>query len=261
MIAITFIFMQNDCMSENPHEITLLEALRRQRLLARLSDAELEALIPQLRLLKAEKGSIIVSKGGPGDALFMVLSGSLQVVNLNEEGREIGLNFLNSGDFFGELSVIEDAPRSASVVSITPSVLAALPRQAALQLMFKNPQVAETLMRHLCHVIRESGQQRAILALGRAHTRIYAMLMNTAKWQPGNLLTIEALPNQEALAIMANVSRETVSRALQVLRKAQVLEKDNRRLIVRRPDLLHDLASGKMQPEDLPSAQEITRSA
>lgn len=206
---------------------------------------------PALRFAQINKGQLVVSQGTPPDALHMVLGGRLQVMNVTAEGREVGLFFLEPGDFFGELSVIDGQPRSASVMAVTSAVVAMLPRDNARQLMFRHPGVAETLMQHLCRLVREAGKQRSILGMGRAHARIYAVLLNTAREQPGKLLTIESLPNQQALAIMANVSRETVSRALQVLKQAQVLEKDNRRLIVRKPEVLAALAEGTLEPEAL----------
>lgn len=229
----------------------VLQALRKQQLLASLSDEDIQALLPAMRFHQFEKSQIVVAHGSEGESLHMVLGGRLQVLNVTADGREVGLNFLQPGEFFGELSVIDSLPRSASVVAVATSVVAMLPREAARTLMFRHPGVAQTIMQHLCAMVRDASQQRSILGISKAHTRIYAVLHHTATLQPGQLMTIEELPNQQALAIMANVSRETVSRALQLLKHAQVLEKDNRRLIVRRPDMLEALANGSLQPEEI----------
>jgi CRP/FNR family transcriptional regulator, cyclic AMP receptor protein len=73
------------------------------------------------------------------------------------------------------------------------------------------------------------------------------VLEASMKATAGNLLTIENLPNQQAIAIMANVSRETVSRAIRSLVDGQVIERDYRRLIVRDPELLQKLARGEAE--------------
>ena len=93
------------------------------------------------------KGDYVVHKGGPGDALMFLLAGRLQVVDMTIDGKEIGLSFIKPGDYFGELSIIDDQPRSASVIATEPSLVALLPRTQAQALIYKNPPVAEKILR------------------------------------------------------------------------------------------------------------------
>jgi DNA-binding transcriptional regulator YhcF (GntR family) len=86
-----------------------------------------------------------------------------------------------------------------------------------------------------------------MLGLTRAYSRVYSVLEASMKKSAGNLLTIENLPNQQAIAIMANVSRETVSRAIRSLVDGQVIERDYRRLIVRDVEMLAKLARGEAE--------------
>src|SRR5260370_22411265 len=86
-----------------------------------------------------------------------------------------------------------------------------------------------------------------MLGLTRAYARVYSVLEASMKRSAGDLLTIENLPNQQAIAIMANVSRETVSRAIRSLIDGQVIERDYRRLIVRNAPLLTKLARGEAE--------------
>ncbi|MDE1990108.1 MAG: winged helix-turn-helix domain-containing protein, partial [Betaproteobacteria bacterium] len=105
--------------------------------------------------------------------------------------------------------------------------------------------VAERVMKRLCHTIREAARLRAALSAARAHARIFSVLNDTVTSLPGGQgAVIENLPTQQALATMANVSRESVSRALQILIKQGVVEKDHRRLIVLQPQVLQHLAKG-----------------
>ena len=190
---------------------------------------------------KAEKGNYILHKGGAGDHLLFLLAGRLRVVDLTEDGREIGLSVLAPGDYFGELSIIDGQPRSASVVATEPSLIGLLPAPQAASLIYSQPLVARRVMNRLAQKIRAASNHRSILGMQNAHQRVFALLAQLVKIAPGGLAVIDNVPTQQEIAIMANTSRETVSRALQVLIQRGVVEKDLRRLIVRRPDLLQTM--------------------
>jgi CRP-like cAMP-binding protein len=175
----------------------------------------------------------------------------LHAVDITEDGREIGLSFLVAGDYFGELSVIDGLPRSATVVACEPSIYALLPRVHALELMYNHPLIAERMFKRLTAGIRRLSDFRTILGMPNAFQRVYALLDHLARTSPGGLVVIEKLPTQQEISIMVNTSRETVSRAIQVLLQRGVVEKDLRRLIVRRPDILR----GKVHAPRPPAAR------
>jgi CRP-like cAMP-binding protein len=192
---------------------------------------------------KFEKGDHVLHKGNAGDHLLFVLSGRLQVVDLTEDGREIGLNFLVAGDYFGELSIIDGLPRSASVVACENSLVATLPRSHALRLIYHCPLVAERLLKHMAANIRKAASYRTILGIPNAFQRVFALLNQFATVAPGGLVVIDNMPTQQEIAITVNTSRESVSRAIHVLIQHGVVEKDMRRLIIRLPDVLRRAAS------------------
>jgi len=187
----------------------------------------------QVRVLN--KGEFIIRKKSSGDHLLFLVRGRLQVVDITEEGHEIGLNFLNVGEYFGELSVIDNEPRSASVVSIEPSAVLLLPRSEALNLFYRHPLVAERLLKHFTEKLRRASDYQAILSLPNAFQRVFALLARFSRVGPGGLVLIEKMPAQQEIAITVNTSRETVSRAIHLLIQRGVVEKDMRRLIVRKP--------------------------
>ena len=90
--------------------------------------------------------------------------------------------------------------------------------------------------------LRNASNYRAILGIPNAFQRVYALLVQFSVTAPGGLVVIENLPRQQEIAIMVNTSRETVSRALHELIQRGVVEKDLRRLIVRKPDVLGEVA-------------------
>lgn len=196
-----------------------------------------------LQLRHVERGQHVLHKGSIGDHLLFLLSGRLQAVDMTEDGREIGLSFLTAGDYFGELSIIDGLPRSASVVACEPSLIALLPRTQALALIYNTPLVAERVLKRMAMSIRSASSYRTILGIPNAFQRVFALLNQFAKIAPGGLVVIEKMPTQQEIAIMVNTSRETVSRAIHILIQKGIVEKDMRRLIVRQPEALHKAVS------------------
>lgn len=219
------------------------EALRQQKWLAGLAPELLQQLEPHIRFHYVPIRQFAVRQGSAGDALVLLVAGRLQVISFSEDGREVGMSSLEPGDCHGEVAVIDGLPRTASLLALDNlTVVGLLPRAMARELMTRHPQVAERLMQRLCHQIRESAKWRAALNAATAHTRIFAVLQSQLVANPAGQAVIENLPTQQVLAAMANVSRESVSRALQQLIRQGVVEKDRRRLIVREPQALERLA-------------------
>lgn len=226
-------------------------------LLAKLSllagvDAEtLSELAQSAQIRTLDKREFIIHKGSAGDHLLFLVRGNLQVVDITEGGREIGLNFLNVGDYFGELSVIDNEPRSASVVATEQSIVLLLPRAEALNLFYRHPLVAERLLQRFAEKLRRASDYQAILSLPNAFQRVFALLTRFTRVGPGGLVLIEKMPAQQEIAITVNTSRETVSRAIHLLIRRGVVEKDMRRLIVRKPQDLWAAAVQDAGPVDM----------
>jgi len=234
-----------------PQQVITIQ-LNKLPLLAGVDEAALKKIAAVLQVRTAQKGQPILHKGGVGDHLLFLLSGRLQAVEITEDGREIGLSFLQAGDYFGELSVIDGLPRSATVVACEPSIYALLPRAHALELLHNQPLIAERMLKRLASDIRRASNFRIILGIPNAYQRVYALLDYLAKISPGGLVVIERLPSQQEISIMVNTSRETVSRAMQVLIQRGVVEKDLRRLIVRKPETLREEVNAPKPPTDQP---------
>lgn len=226
-----------------------VEQLKKIPLLEGLDDQVAREIIGAMRYVAFSKGNYVVRKGEQSEDLFFLLSGRLLVVDESADGRQVGLSFLTSGDFFGELSVIDGLPRSASVMAVAPSVVGILPKGRAQSLIYETPQVAERMLKHIAFRLRASTDYRSILGIPQAFQRVAALVQLLSKPDPGKLFTIENMPTHQHLALMINSSRETVSRALQILFEQGVLEKDNRRLIIRQPEQLKKLAEEPTQGE------------
>ena len=229
---------------------TITVHLQNIPLLAGVDAKVLGEMVVSLQFRTLERGSYAVQKGDVGEHLLFVLTGRLQAVDLTEDGREIGLSFLIPGDYFGELSIIDGLPRSASVVASEKSLIALLPRAQALFLLHHNPLVAERLIKRMASSIRHAANYRTILSIPSAFQRVFALLNQFAKTAPGGLVVIEKMPTQQEIAIMVNTSRETVSRAIHILLQKGVVEKDLRRLIVRQPEELSKAVNQSISPTE-----------
>jgi CRP/FNR family cyclic AMP-dependent transcriptional regulator len=236
--------------ADNEQQRVITVQLNKLPLLAGVDEADLKKIASVMQVRTADRGQPILHKGGAGDHLLFLLSGRLQAVDITEDGREIGLSFLTAGDYFGELSVIDGLPRSATVVACESSIYALLPRAHALELMHNNPVIAERMFKRLAVGIRRASNFRTILGIPNAFQRVYALLNYLAKKGPGGLVVIERLPTQQEISIMVNTSRETVSRAMQVLMQRGVVERDLRRLIVRKPEMLREEVNAHTLPVD-----------
>jgi CRP-like cAMP-binding protein len=203
-----------------------------------------------IQVTQSLRGQIVIRKGSKDDGFYFLLKGRLQAIDLTEDGREVGLNFLTTGDYFGELSVIDGLPRSATVVAMEDSLIASLPRRYALDLIYKNPTVVALLLKKLAASIRHASDHRGILAIPNAFQRVFALLNMMIHVAPGGLSVIDNMPTQREIAIMVNTSRETVSRALNFLFKESIAEKDLRRLIIRKPNELNNLSLNKLVKDD-----------
>lgn len=233
--------------------------LRKFSIFAQLPDDQLREVAAVVRLKQYERREVVCRKNDPAEGLYLLFSGQLQVMDVAEDGQEVGLNIFNPGSFFGELSVIDDRPRSAHIVAIEPSLIGIVPQSAARDLFYRLPGTAEAMMRHIAGLVRTLTDFRVLLALPSAFQRVYALLRQLSKPMPGGIIVIQNIPRQHELAIMVNTSRETVSRAIAQLIHEGVVEKDNGRLIVRRPERLGLLA--QRPPGEKPTAPTTAGSA
>jgi CRP-like cAMP-binding protein len=219
-------------------------------LLAGLEPEALTEVGAALQLRTVARGQYVLHKGTKGDCLLFLLSGRLQAVDLTEEGREVGLSIITPGDYFGELSIIDDLPRSASVMANETSLVALLAKSQAQALIYNNPLVAKRLMERMASTIRTAANYRTILGIPNAFQRVFALINQFSQKGHGGMVSIEKMPTHQEIAIMANTSRETVSRAIQLLIQKGVVEKDMRRLIVRQPETLRKAANGEVLLSD-----------
>jgi CRP-like cAMP-binding protein len=176
-------------------------------------------------------------------SLGLLLEGRLQGIDVTIDGREAGLYFVDTFDFFGELSVIDQLPASEFIIALTASKFIMIPAATIQHLINESAIVSNIINRRLAQRLRESMSQRTLLSMPSPMQRVCAQLMQlTIK---SNNATIAFAPTHQEIAIMINTTRETVTRAFQKLQADGVLIRDGNHLIIHNLEYLKKTANGE----------------
>lgn len=206
--------------------MSVVDTLRRVPLFAQLGNDDLARVAAMIRERPYPRNSVIVFEDDPGDALFVVAAGQVKVVLIGEDGREVILAVLGPGDFFGEMALIDDEPRSAHVIAMDDARLLVLRRDDFHQALEGNPRIALGLLRTLSRRLRRADDQIGSLVLLDVYGRVARVLLDLAEGSPDG--TVVPRITHATLAQMIGSSRETVSRTLRELTDHGLIEVSTR---------------------------------
>jgi CRP/FNR family cyclic AMP-dependent transcriptional regulator len=179
------------------------------------------------------KGSIIISEGDEALALYVVVTGELKVYTTTQGGKEIILRVLGPGDYFGELTLFDDAPRSASVKASAACQLLVLSKGRLADCLARRPQLYSKLLRDVSVMVRRTTDELRRVASMDVYQRIAKLLLELATRQGDDLVVAQRLTQQE-LANRVCASREMVSRVLQGLVAGGYITIERRQITIRR---------------------------
>ena len=200
-----------------------------------LDEDELGHIADKMVAKHFENGNYIFLEDSEGEQCFFVLEGSVKVTRLSKDGREVILAMLNEGDFFGEMSLLDGESRSANVIALEKTKVLTLDRNDFIEVVNDYPQIAVQLLKELARRLRKSDRQIASLSLSDAEKRIALCIIRFADEQgviQNGKVSIPKTPIQQDIANMAGTSRETVSRALGLLEKEDLIERNGRELMI-----------------------------
>ncbi len=186
------------------------------------------------------KGSVIVFEDDPGDSLFVVREGRVRVVLVAEDGREVILGVLGIGEHFGELSLIDDQPRSAHVIAMEDATLLVLRREDFRKRVEQSPSVAWALLIELSRRLRAADGKIGGLVLLDVPGRIARLLLDFGAEAPGG--QIEKPLTHQTIANMIGASRETVSRTMREFQDLGWVKVERRRIALADADALRKRA-------------------
>ncbi|MCG3173828.1 MAG: CRP-like cAMP-activated global transcriptional regulator [Myxococcota bacterium] len=208
-------------------KVSIFQNLRKDSL------AQLESmLVPKLY----PKESLIVSQEEAGDALFIIHSGKVKVLLYGDTGREIILTTFKRGDFFGEMSLLDNQPRSANVIAMEDSELLVLRRESFLTHLKTHHETALAILAEMSRRLRKADSVIGNLALLDVYGRVARLLLEMAQndgEETEDGLLIRARPTQQEIASMVGTSRETVSRALNEFQRRGFIDMHGRGILVK----------------------------
>jgi CRP/FNR family cyclic AMP-dependent transcriptional regulator len=214
-----------------------LDLIRRVSLFSMLTPEQAEALAATVSKKRFKRGEILVEQGRKTDALFIVLTGRTRVLMTDNKGREVILATLQSGDYVGEMSLIDNEPHSATVVADQQVDVLVLGRDSFLRCLGENSEMAHSVMRVLVQRLRRAGENISSLALVGVYGRVAKVLLESAVPEADGALLIRDKVSRQDLAKMVGASREMVSRVMKDFEEQgfiQLLDSGAVRVIERR---------------------------
>ena len=197
-----------------------------------ISEEQLRMLTTMVTRRSASRNTTIMSSGDATDSLYIVLSGRLKVMMSDSEGKEVILAILGPGEFFGEMGLIDDEPRSASVVTIEPCELLSIAKRDFKRVLTENSEMAMAVMRGLVRRLREADRKIGSLALLDVYGRVARLLLDMAENVDGEKIVTKRLPKQD-IAKMIGASREMVSRVMKDLQTGGYIEMRGSNIVLR----------------------------
>lgn len=194
-----------------------VESLRRCALFAHVDDDGLGALADQMRQRRFRRGEVIFHQGDIGDSLQIVTAGSVKIVLPSQEGEEAIIASLQPGEFFGELALLDGAPRSTTATAIEATETLALPRDQFLRQLAEDPRIGRALLTAVAGELRRlTGHVEELHFLDLAGRLAIRLVRLTRDVNPNASGQVELnWPfTQSDLAAMIGGTRQSVNRLL-----------------------------------------------
>jgi CRP/FNR family transcriptional regulator, cyclic AMP receptor protein len=193
------------------------EVLRQAPLFSALDDEAATALGGSMGETRLRRGDVLFHEGDPGDKLYIVLDGKVKLGRTSTDGRENLLAILGPGQMFGELSLFDPGPRSATVTAVTDTSFASLSHEDLLKWLDGRPQVARGLLSQIASRLRKANDVNADLVFSDVPGRVAKALLDLADRfgrTADDGVHVHHDLTQEELAQLVGASRETVNKAL-----------------------------------------------
>lgn len=192
--------------------------LQRVPLFAGLTDDNLRSIVKECQSRIYVQHAIVVRQGEPADALHVLLTGRAKALIVHPDGREITLAVIRAGEFFGEMGLVDGAPRAATVQALEPCRTLRLPRRIFDRLLRSNFGLAMNVVRGLVSRLRTADRSIESLALMDVYGRVARLLLDQA--EPAPQLSMEMVVlSQQDISRMVGASREMVGRILRDLQQ------------------------------------------
>jgi len=216
--------------------MTEREFLQSVPLFSRLGEASLDALLRLTRRRKVRKDEVIFHENEAGDSLFIILHGRIKVAIFGDDGKEVTLSTLSEGDFFGELALLDQEPRSATTIAEEEGELLTLQRDDFLRALEGDPGISASLIQVLADRLRKANHQISTLALLDVYGRVARVIQELAEEEGKRLKdgrVVVRRPTHMDIAHRIGSSRETVTRMMRDLEQNGHIVTQGREIFLR----------------------------
>jgi CRP/FNR family transcriptional regulator, cyclic AMP receptor protein len=210
---------------------------RKFPLFAELDERELASVAAMAKTRKFNRDDVVFYEDESGDVFFLIRQGKVKVTMISPEGKEIILSMLGPGEFFGEMALLDDAARSATVVAMEPLELLTIWRSDFLNLLSENFSIAKKVLAELSRRLRSASNRIESLATLDVYGRLARFFLDLASREGKELATgyiAVTRPTHQAIANMIGTSRETVSRLIQELMERKLLLSEGKTVYLRK---------------------------
>jgi CRP/FNR family transcriptional regulator, cyclic AMP receptor protein len=229
----------------------LFEKLSRVRLLEDMDAEAISSLEKRSHWRRYARDEQILDRDSPSRDVFLIVEGSVEVVNYSISGREVAFGHVGEGGYFGELSAIDGGRRSANIIAVESSLLLVVPPDIFSDILTQSPPATMQVLRRLAHIIRTADDRIMDLSTLKAVQRVYVELLRLTEFdEKSGRDLIRPLPTQRDMARRASTSRETVARVLGQLTRADVVERKGRTLFVLDKDRMMDMTDAMEGDEE-----------
>lgn len=202
------------------------DLIKKVPLFQSLDDEQLESIASLCRRKSYPAGSTLFKENDAGSDFYILLKGSVKIYTSNKNGEEKILTVLKEGESFGELSLIDGKPRSASASTLVDSILYTLNGDTFLDLLRNDFNLTKVIMRELCQRLRDTNQHVHDLTFLDARSRVLKNLIvmaNRHGIRSGNMISIRMDLDYEELSRMAGVSMNVLRNVLSELESMRIL--------------------------------------
>ncbi len=214
------------------------EFLSSLKLFADLEPEQLEQISLHVKQRTFALGVTLFHQDMPGTMLYMIESGSVRVISIGRTGQELTLNVLGPGEIFGELSILDGQQRSATAITLAPTVVWLLSQADLRQFMADYPPVNQAMMQILVERVRSTARRLEAMTFQDVLGRLAFELLTLAErnGQPCEQGTEITIPlTQVDLASMVGATRESVNKAVSVLRSKELIDVDGTSWFLKNP--------------------------
>ena len=227
------------------------ELLRTFSLFENLGAEDLSYLAQKSQIERFARRAVILNAGSQEDRVCFLFEGRLQGVDFTIDGREVGLYFVDPGDYCGELSVFDSGAQPEYVIALNSAVVVFVPVEPLREVADRQPAIMAGLGNKLAGRIRQMTLQRSLLGLPNITQRVCCqlwLLVTEENKESQQSAEIENPPTHMEIAIMLNVSRETVTRVFQHLQKQHIVSRDGTaKLLINDLQTIKGVAEGNQQ--------------